>query len=225
MMPSKEKTKIETSRDLEENHGGSLTWEIVKTIGGIIIFLLVFRFYIFQPFSIKGSSMEPNFHDGEYLIVNEFTYNFSSPARGDVVVFRHPEPACTDFIAKGYLQRKFFADNPGLGGPCNDYIKRVIGLPGETVTVKDGKVMIKNDKNPNGFQLDEKYLAAGIPTLGNQSVTLEKNEYYVIGDNRNPNASSDSREWGPLPRENIVGKAFTILLPFNRFQVVKRPSY
>lgn len=211
------KSPIETSADIA-GEGGSLIWELIKTIGGILLFLVIFRFYIFQPFSISGSSMEPNFHDNEYLIVNELSYHFSDPKRGDVVVFKHPEPACNDFVSSNYFNRVFFQ------GPCNNYIKRVVGLPGETVTVKDGKITVKNTKNPSGFTLNEAY-TANIPVLGNQIVELKKDEYYVVGDNRNPNASSDSREWGPLPRTHIVGKAFVILLPVDRFNVVKRPTY
>jgi signal peptidase I len=213
------KQKIVTSADLEQENPGGLGWEVAKTIGGILLFLIIFRFYVFQPFSIKGSSMEPNFHDGEYLIVNEFSYHFGSAKRGDVVVFKHPEPSCSDFVNSGYLNRVFFQ------GPCTNYIKRVIGLPGETVTVKDGKVYIKNKANPEGFMVDEKYILTNIPTLGNQTVTLAKDEYYVIGDNRNPNASSDSREWGPLPKNHIVGKGAIILLPVDKIGTVKRPTY
>jgi len=213
------KQKIVTSADFEEESAGVLGWEVAKTIGGILLFLVIFRFYVFQPFSIKGSSMEPSFHDGEYLIVNELSYHLGGPKRGDVVVFKHPEPSCTDFVESNYINRVFFQ------GPCTNYIKRVIGLPGETVTIKDGKVYIKNEKEPQGFMLDEKYILTNIPTLGNQTVTLSKDEYYVIGDNRNPNASSDSREWGPLPKNHIVGKGAVVLLPVDQLGVVKAPSY
>lgn len=163
--------------------------------------------------------MEPTFHEGEYLIVNEFTYLFSSPKRGDVVVFKHPDPACNDFVNAGYINRVF------LQGPCSNYIKRVIGLPGEEVTVKDGVVSVRNKEKPNGFILDERYIPEGIKTLGNQVRTLEKDEYFVLGDNRTPNASSDSREWGPLPKKHIIGKALVVLLPADEFQVVQKPSY
>lgn len=213
------KTKIETNQDLEQNPQTNLIWEMVKTIGGVIIFLIIFRFYIFQPFSIKGSSMEPSFHDGEYLIVNEFGYNFTQPKRGDVVVFKHPEPACTEFVDANYLNQKFFQ------GPCTSYIKRVIGLPGETITVKDGKVFIKNEENPTGFQLKEDYILSNIPTLGNQTVRVSEDNFYVIGDNRNPNASSDSREWGLLPKNHIVGKAYLVLLPVDEIGFVPKPEY
>lgn len=198
---------------------GSFIWEVVKPIAGLLLFLVIFRFYIFQPFSINGNSMEPSFHDREYIIVNELSYHFGSPKRGDVVIFKHPEPDCNNFIAKGYINRVF------LQGPCSNYIKRVVGLPGETISISDGKVVIKNEENPNGFTLQEKYLESGIPTLGSQTRTLSKNEYYVLGDNREPNASSDSREWGILQRDHIVGKAFIVLLPLNDFRVVPKPAY
>lgn len=200
------------------NETASLIWEVFKTIGGILLFLVIFRFYLFQPFSISGSSMEPNYHDSDYLIVNELTYHFGNPKRGDVVVFKHPDPACTDFVNKSYVNRVFFQ------GPCENYIKRVIGMPGETVKIEDGKVIVKNKENPNGFTLEEEYIVPNIRTYGSQERTLGKDEYYVLGDNRMPNASSDSREWGPLPKNNIVGKAAVILLPVNRFQVIKNPN-
>lgn len=213
------KTKIDTSANLEEERNDSLFWEIAKTVGIFLLAIILFRFYLFQPFLVKGTSMEPNFHDGEYLIVNELSYHISNPKRGDVVVFKHPEPACTDFVNSNYFNRVF------LQGPCTNYIKRVVGLPGETVTIKDGNVFVKNDKNPNGFQLSEKYIVAGTPTLGNQTVTLGKDEFFVLGDNRYPNASSDSREWGVLPRKNVTGKAGVILYPFSDFELVPQPAY
>lgn len=212
----KPKTKTTTSADIQKPEG-NLIWEVAKTIIGLLFFLVIFRFYVFQPFSISGNSMEPSFHDKEYLIVNEFSYHVGSPKRGDVVIFKHPEPACNDFVASNYINRVF------LQGPCSNYIKRIVGLPNETVQIRDGKVTITNKDNPSGMVLDEKYILPGIPTLGNISRTLGKNEYFVLGDNRTPNASSDSREWGVLPRSHIVGKAFTVLLPFDQFEVVKSP--
>jgi signal peptidase I len=163
--------------------------------------------------------MEPSFQDKEYLIVNEFSYHVKAPKRGDVVIFKHPEPACNDFIKASYINKVF------LQGPCSNYIKRIVALPEETVQIKDGKVIVKNKDNPNGLTLDEEYVLSGVPTLGNISKELKKDEYFVLGDNRNPNASSDSREWGVLPRTHIVGKASVVLLPFDQFQIVKKPKY
>jgi len=157
--------------------------------------------------------MEPNFFHGEYLIVDEFSYNFSEPKRGEVIVFRHPEPGCDDHINSNYINRKFFQ------GECSNYIKRVIGLPGETVAIREGKVSVEGDI------LDESYIPKNIPTLGNQTVVLGEDEYFVLGDNRNPNASSDSREWGALPKTHIVGRAFVILLPPQKFGVVERIEF
>jgi signal peptidase I len=175
--------------------------------------LVIIRFYVFQPFTISGTSMEPSFFHGEYLIVEEFSYNFSEPKRGDVVVFRHPEPDCDDHINSNYINRKFFQ------GACSNYIKRVVGLPGETVTIREGKVAV------DGEALEETYIPKNIPTLGNQTVVLAEDEFFVLGDNRNPNASSDSREWGALPKTHIVGRALVILLPPQKFGVVERIEF
>jgi signal peptidase I len=162
--------------------------------------------------------MEPSFFDREYLIVNELTYQFSSPKRGDVVIFRHPTPACNEHVESGYLNRVFFQGN------CSNYIKRVVAVPGETITIRDGKVTVKPEVGAE-MTLKEEYILSNIPTLGNQSVTLAKDEYFVLGDNRNPNASSDSREWGVLPRTHIIGKALVVLLPPDDFGFVEKPSY
>ncbi|MDD3480615.1 MAG: signal peptidase I [Patescibacteria group bacterium] len=197
----------------------SIAWQIVKTIGGLLLALIIIRFYIFQPFTIDGSSMEPSFYDKEYVIVDELSYVVGHPDRGDVVVFRHPEPACNEHVASNYFNRVF------VQGPCANYIKRVIGLPGETVTIKDGKVSIKNEENPSGMTLKEDYVLGNIPTLGNQTTSLSDDEYFVLGDNRGPNASSDSREWGPLTEDHIIGKALVVLFPTEDFGFVKSPEY
>lgn len=215
---AKKDVEIVTSADLEQGDG-NLIWEIIKTVGIFLIAIVFFRFYLFQPFLVKGSSMEPNFHEGEYLVVNELNYHLGSPKRGDVVVFKHPEPACSDFVNASYVNRVF------LQGPCTNYIKRVIGLPGETVTVRDGNVYIKKKGSSTEEQLKESYIVENTPTLGNQTRTMGENEFFVLGDNRYPNASSDSREWGVLPRSHITGKAFILLYPFDKLGVVKSPSY
>jgi signal peptidase I len=192
--------------------------QIFLSIASLMIVAIIIRFYIVQPFSISGSSMEPSFFDKEYLIVNELTYQFSAPKRGDVVIFRHPTPACNEHIEASYLNRIFFQGN------CSNYIKRVIATPGETITIRDGKISVKT-KDDEVLNLKEEYILSNIPTLGNQNVTLAKDEYFVLGDNRNPNASSDSREWGVLPRSHILGKALVVLLPPDELGFVPKPSY
>lgn len=188
-------------------------WELAKTVIGVLLFVAIFRFFILQPFYVIGSSMEPTYHNGDYLFVNELTYLFSKPKRGDVIVFRHPEEECTAFIDKNPLLKRVFE------GPCKSYIKRVIGLPGDTVEVKEGKVFV------NGNELKEDYIQDNLRTLGNQIVKLGNDEYYVLGDNRLPNASSDSREWGPLTPKYIIGKSFVRLLPVDKIGLDQEPSY
>lgn len=140
--------------------------------------------------------MEPTFEGGDYLIINEIGYRFGTPSRGDVIVFRPPNNE-TQF-----------------------YIKRVIGLPGEVVRIKDGRVSVGSDRNSLEL-LEEHYISE--TTRGEIEVVLGISEYFVLGDNRN--ASSDSRSWGPLPRENIIGKAWIRAWPFNNLGVVDRPQY
>jgi len=144
-------------------------------------------FFIAQPFIVSGSSMDPTFENGEYLIVDELSYRFDEPARGDVVIFRFPRDP-----------KKFF-------------IKRIIGLPGETIRIRHDTITITNEENPGGLVLDEPYTSS--LTAGNKIVDLSDTEYYVLGDNRS--SSSDSRIWGPLGEDFIVGRAFMRLLPIS----------
>jgi signal peptidase I len=173
-------------------------WDLVKIIIISLAIILPIRYFIIQPFVVKGNSMEPSFSDGDYLIINEINYRFKNPSRGDVVVFRYPKDL------------------------SQYYIKRIIGLPGEKVEVKNGKVKIYNSKNPQGIELKESYLIAGL-TPGNLEVTLANGEYFVLGDNRF--ASSDSRIWGVLPKEDIIGKAWLRGWPVARAQVFSGFEY
>ncbi len=177
--------------------------DLLKT--GVIVFILAFslRYFAIQPFIVDGESMMPNYVNDEYLLAEKITYLVGQPKRGDVIVFRYP------------------------GNPNVNYIKRIIGLPGETVSVADNKITIKNSGQPDGVVLKEDYLPATAKTLlldrNELDVTLSNGEYFVLGDNRTH--SSDSREWGPLPESNIIGRSWLTILPFSRLSVHQRISY
>ncbi len=177
-------TTVTTSVTKEES-----IWDLVRFALITLIIAIGLRVFIAQPFVVSGASMVPTFHDKEYLIVDQLSYRFSEPTRGDVVVFHPPGQP------KGIY-----------------YIKRVIGLPNETVTITAGLVHISNDTSPEGFDIAEPYIS----TEGNNVINkkLGPDEYFVMGDNRP--YSSDSRVWGTLPRDNILGRAFLRLYPFNK---------
>jgi signal peptidase I len=162
---------------------------LIEIIRFAIIALLIVvpvRFFIAQPFIVSGASMEDTFQSGEYLIVDQVSYYFNEPSRGDVVIFRYPRD------------------------PSKFFIKRIIGLPGDTVEIKDGLVTIKNPEHELGFQLNEPYIT-DMPKAAPFSETLGEREYFVMGDNRDE--SSDSRSWGVLQEERIVGRAWLRLFP------------
>jgi len=153
-------------------------WEIIKIVILALLIVIPIRYFIFQPFVIKGNSMEPNFHQGDYLIVDEISYRFNEPERGDVIVFRYPRDTSQRFI------------------------KRIIGLPGETVKMEQGEINIINGVenrtlNESEYGLKENY-------TDNLTLSLKENEYFVLGDNRT--ASFDSRKWGALSGNYIIGK-------------------
>ena len=156
-----------------------LFYDFLEILFIFIFVVLPIRFYLFEPFFVKGSSMEPNYHSFDYLIVDKITYRLREPQRGEVIIFKPP-----------------FDNNVY-------YIKRIIGLPEEKVVIENSKVFIFNKENLNGFELKEDYLK-GHYTTGKKEITLGKDEYFVLGDNRE--LSSDSRQWGPLKKERIVGR-------------------
>ncbi|MFZ2886907.1 MAG: signal peptidase I [Minisyncoccia bacterium] len=166
---------------------------------------LFVRFFVAAPYVVSGASMEPTFDNWDYLITDRISYDLSSPERGDVIVFCLPNSGeCSPW--KRILQGEW-------RGP-RTLIKRVIGLPGETVSVEGTTVRITNTTHPDGFVLNEPYLSKdnlGGPT--GTETTLGENEYFVLGDNRR--VSSDSRVWGTLPEENIVGNVFVRLFPLH----------
>ncbi|MBX4209412.1 signal peptidase I [Candidatus Parcubacteria bacterium] len=162
--------------------------ELVSYALFAFVIVVPVRLWIAQPFVVNGASMDTTFRDGEYLIVDEMTYRFREPERGDVLIFKYPQDTSKYFI------------------------KRLIGLPGETVDVKSDSVTIINKEHPEGILLNEPYIHSR--TFGNLRITLSPDEYFVMGDNRL--VSSDSRIWGPLPKSDIVGRPIVRLLPFNR---------
>ena len=154
----------------------------------IVVVVIPIRVFIVSPFVVDGASMHPTFENLDYLVIDEFLYNFKAPARGEVVVFRYP-------------------DNPSIF-----YIKRIIGLPGETVSINHGIVTIIGITGEK-ITLNEPYIVNEDATY-TKDVSLLPNEYFVMGDNR-PN-SSDSRVWGPLPKKDIIGRVDLQLLPISK---------
>ena len=173
-------------------------WEILKIVFLALVIVVPIRYFLFQPFLVKGQSMEPTFQNSDYLIIDEISYRFGTPKRGEVIVFRFPQ------------------------NPSQRFIKRIIGLPGETIEIKDGEVrLIKNDK---AEILDESsYLPLSLKTPGNLHITLDTNEYFVLGDNRR--LSADSRSWGPLLREYIIGRVFLRAWPITALALIEEPTY
>ncbi len=177
-----------TSAETRRNTAKEL-WDTLKFIILAAAIVIPIRMFVFQPFIVSGESMYPTFHNADYLIIDEFGYYFKEPKRGDVIVFHYPKD------------------------PKRYFIKRIIGLPGETVIFKDRGVYIKNSENPDGVKLSEPYLSQITIPGEQQEVTVTPNNYFVMGDNRG--FSSDSRSWGLLPKENITGRPGLRLLPLN----------
>jgi len=148
--------------------------------------------------------MEPNFHDGEYILTDKITYRFSEPHRGDVIVFKSPT-------------------NPDI-----DFIKRIIALPGEKLEIKNNKITIFNDDHPKGFTLSEPYeilepITGGPYIREGKIVDVPADNYFAFGDNRSH--SFDSREWGPLPKKSIVGKAWLRYWPLSKISINKAVNF
>lgn len=188
---------------------GGLKEAIKFTIIFVTLFFVI-RAVLVQPFLVEGPSMLPSFQSGNYLLVDKFSYKFvKDPARGDVIVFDIPDE-----------KHEFHTCLLPLFGKCyfetNRYlIKRIIGLPGEKVTILGGVVTIYNQDNPNGFILDDKEIE--FKSEMSDERTLGPDEYYVMGDNRSN--SSDSRYWGPLPKDKIVGRPILRLTPISKIGI------
>ena len=179
------------SSDTGNSSKGSI---IVYTIAalGLAIFI---RLFIAAPYIVSGASMENTFQDFNYLIVDRVSYDLGQPQRGDVIVFDLPE------------------------NTSRALIKRVIGLPGETVVLDGAAVTIINAAHPDGFTLSEPYLSPeNLGGSSNMRITLKADQYFVLGDNRR--ISADSRLWGTLPREDIVGRVLLRLFPLTEVGIL-----
>ncbi len=171
--------------------------EIVQIAVLALAIILPVRYFLIQPFIVKGASMEPNFYDSEYLIIDELTFHFRDPERGEIIVFRPPQH------------------------DDQYYIKRVIALPGETIEIRNGVITIFNNDIPNGFVLNEAYIAE--VTEGRDRKVLGAEEYYVMGDNRD--ASLDSRYFGAVPRDHFIGRVWVRGFPIDRAATFAVPTY
>jgi signal peptidase I len=183
---------VDSEKNSPEKSGTSVFFsELIRFVFIAVFIVLPIRIFVAQPFIVSGASMDPTFENGEYLIVDELSYRFEDPQRGDVVIFKYPLDTSKYFI------------------------KRIIGLPKEHLTIAGNTIVVQNNENPNGLSLDEKFLSH--QTFGNVDIVLGDDEYFVMGDNRP--ASSDSRIWGPLKKEFIVGRALVRLLPVTRINL------
>ena len=175
-------------------------FDFLKVFIMAVAIIIPVRWFLFQPFVVTGDSMRPTFHNGNYLIIDELTYRFRAPARGEVVVMRFPKD------------------------PSQYFIKRIVGLPGEHLVIRDGQVKIYNAEHPSGLTLEESYLQSQNITHGNIDLRLKSEEFFVLGDNRL--SSSDSRVWGILPRQDIVGRVYLRLFPLDELQLfIPSPYY
>lgn len=174
-------------------------FDFLQSIVVVMAIMVMIYLYGVSPQEIKGASMEPSFFNAEYILTNKVVYKLKDPVRGDVVIFKAPK-------------------NPEI-----DYIKRVIGLPGDTVGLRNNAMYV------NGIVIDEPYLSPGITIFGgsflaeNQEIVVPQGKYFVLGDNR-PH-SADSREFGPIPKVDFIGKAFLRYWPFTRFGLIPPVSY
>jgi len=177
---------------------GKFIMSFLETVVVALVISVVLYLFIMTPHEVVGRSMDPTYKNGEMLMANKILYKMKKPERGDVIIFKYSE--------------------------TQDFIKRIIGLPGETVMLKDGKLYI------NGTLLDEShYLSSSVYTNGGEylsegeTITVPEGRYFACGDNR-PH-SSDSRSFGPIDEKDIKGKAWIVYFPFNQFRLVKHEVY
>jgi signal peptidase I len=174
--------------------GAHVVREWALTLAAALVVAWIIRSTVIEPFVVVGASMDPTFSTGQFLLVDRLTYDFKAPQRDDVIVFKYPND------------------------PSQDYIKRVIGLPGETVIIQDGGVSIESTPSSTPIALNEPYIEASHASHDDLTVTLDSDHYFVMGDNRAE--SSDSRAWGPLPENLIIGRPLVRLMPLNGLAIL-----
>lgn len=182
----------ETVNESQERKRKSALREIIESLIIAVILAVIIRTFVFQPFYIPSGSMEPTLQIQDRILVNKFGYRFWEPQRGDIVVFKYPL------------------------NPKKDFVKRLIGMPGERLEIKDSKVYVNNKV------ISEEYLPPDLRFQDFGPVLVPENTYLMLGDNRNN--SDDSRVWGPLPKENIIGKAMFVYWPLDRMKMLNDPS-
>lgn len=192
-------SSLEEEKKVRKSGWKSTTGEVVRLLVIWIAISFVIRYFIAQPFIVRGASMEPNYQDQQYLVVDELSYYLRAPKRGEVIVFHYPRNTTQYFI------------------------KRIVGLPGETIKIENGTIHLINAEYPDGLVFEEPYLAQQSRiTRPDSTIVLKNNEYFVLGDNRD--FSSDSRAWGPLGKDYIVGKVLFRAWPPSKFGIVPNNS-
>jgi len=171
--------------------------EVVQVVVIAAAIIIPVRYFLVQPFIVKGASMEPNFQENDYLIIDQVTYRLREVERGEIVVFHPPE------------------------NDSQYYIKRVIGLPGESVEILEGDVVVYTEEYPNGITLEEEYIEEY--THGHARVYLGLDEYYLLGDNRT--SSLDSRTFGAVSENHLIGRVWLRGLPIDMFGTIGIPDY
>lgn len=177
----------------------TLFLDLIEVFVIALAMFVVMYLFLFQPHQVRGNSMLPNFEDGEYLLTDKISYRFREPSRGDVIIFKAPRNE--DY----------------------DYIKRIVGLPGETIRIENNRLFINNNPFSESYLPQGDITYAGTFLQEGKSTLIPKGDYLVLGDNRNH--SSDSREWGFVPKENIIGKAWIRYWPTSRLGIIPEAKY
>jgi len=195
-VPTKESEEPKTARFLGSI--GKAIYSLIETILIALVLAIVLYLFIMTPHEVVGNSMHPTYKNGEFLMANKITYRVAEPKRGDVIIFKYSDTA--------------------------DFIKRIIGVPGDEVMIKDGKIYVNGELLDESGYLDQSVITNGGSYLHEgQTIKLKDDEYFVCGDNRTN--SSDSRDFGPIKKTSIKGKAWIVYYPFSEFRVVQHETY